>query len=248
MEIHTYKKSLLCGRDFLYVSLSAAGCVIVFLKPRREKFVGGKFDVFKDLAGIVRGGDTFFSGYAEIICGDEHLYPALKLYDGEKPESHKDLSVAAGGDSAAENFAYALREIDLRLAAFAVAGVGKPGVKYNGRHGLDNGSRGIGRSPAVLKGVLGSENLHVSFAAIENDLFGEKGDSRNGVRRRNRSIISGEIYEEVEGHIYGIKASVKGYGLHLEKNVKYLYIFCFNAERAVYFFLVTSGKIYRKVF
>ena len=204
--------------------------------------------MLKHFAGIVRGGDTLFSGHAEIVCGDEHLHSALKLYNGEKPEGHEDFSVAAGGDSAAENFAYALRKIDFRLAAFAVAGVGKSGVKYNGGYGLDNGSRGVGRSPAVLKGVLGAENLHVSFTAIENDFFGEEGNSRDGVRRGNGGIVGGKIYEEIESHIYSIESAVKGYGLHFEKNVKYLYVFCFNAERAVYFFLVASGKIYRKVF
>ena len=50
--------------------------------------------MFKNFARIVGCGDTFFSGNAEIVCGNKHLDPAFKLNDCEKTESYKNFSSA----------------------------------------------------------------------------------------------------------------------------------------------------------
>ena len=228
--------------------LAATAFGIVLLKSWREELVGGEFDVLKHLAGIVRGRYALFARNAEVVCRNEHLYPSFELNDGEKSEGDENFSVSAGGDSAAENFAYALRKVDFRLAAVAVAGVGEPCVKYNGRNGLNNRSRGVGGSSAVLKCIFGAENFYVPFAAVENDFLGKERDSRDGVRRGNGGVVSGKIHKEIESHNYGVKAAVKGNGFNFEENVKYFDVLRFDAESAVDFFLVAGGKIYRKVF
>lgn len=160
-----------------------------FIKTWREKFVCGEFDVFENFAGVVGCCDAFFSGNAEIVCGNKHLNSAFQLNNGEKSEGDKNSSCAGNAEISLKKIRDGFREGDFRNVHIAVALIRKTAVKHNGRNHLNNSSRVIGSHSRSFKRQIGTEDLDVSFASVKNHFFREKSDSRYVIRGGNRGVI-----------------------------------------------------------
>ena len=83
--------------------------------------------MFKNFARIVGCGDTFFSGNAEIVCGNEHLNSAFKLNDCEKSKSYKNFSSAGRNNKiSVKAICNAFRKVEFASAAVAFAAFRNP--------------------------------------------------------------------------------------------------------------------------
>ena len=80
--------------------------------------------MLKYLARIIGCCDAFFSGNAEIVCGNKHLDSAFKLNDGEKTESDENFSSAVWNNKiSVKTICNAFGKIEFTSAAITFAAI-----------------------------------------------------------------------------------------------------------------------------
>ena len=204
-----------------------------FFKPRREKFIGGEFDMLENFARVIGACYALFSGNAEVICGNEHLDPTFKLNNGEKAESNKYLFFGGCHKISAEAVTDAVRKTYAARFTSTVAVFRNTAAENNGGNHLYNGSWIIGGDSAAER-IFGTVNFYVALASVKDNFLREEREPAYSVRGGNGGVICGKVYLKIKSHIHGIKPAVEGNGFHLKKNVKYFDAFGLYSKRTVY--------------
>ena len=79
----------------LFLVVTSAAEINVSIAVFREEIIGGEFDFFENVAGLVGGIVALLFGYAEIVYGDKHLYLTDKLNNGKESKRYVDGRCAA---------------------------------------------------------------------------------------------------------------------------------------------------------
>lgn len=223
--------------------------LVCFREFWREKLVDRKLDLFKDLAGIVRGDIAFLVRDRVVVNRNHHLNIAFKLHDCEQSDGHQnDLLGLAGCEIAVKLAADAAGKGNSTVQGPAGAIFHQFAVKH---HGFHNGNACFGHIGVVaiqrIAGVCGGINLYVSVAAVKNDLFGKRRHTGYGRGRDDRRCIGGYRHFEEKGDVDRIESFVKGNWLHIQINGDNFQVLDLCADGVVDDRLCTIGKEYLQV-
>ena len=79
----------------LFLVVTAAAEINVSIAVFREEIIGGEFDFFENVEGLVGGIVALLFGYEKVVYGDKHLYLTDKLNNGKESKRYVDGRCAA---------------------------------------------------------------------------------------------------------------------------------------------------------
>lgn len=232
------------GRLLQKISVSFPASTATVTGFGREEFIGRELDAAEELTGVIGRSFTFFLRYTEVVSGNQHLHIAHDLYNDEQANSCINCASAVGGFKvAAIPFADTFGNPAAGFAA-VVACITDSCRQCDRLCDLNGGFRQDFTSGVVnfLGRAVGSEHLHIAFAAVQNHLLAENRDTMycNGAGSRGTEQIQRHVEEE--GHVNGIEALIERNRLQIQVNGKHLDIPDADIGGAVYQFLLCFGE------
>ena len=221
----------------------------------REELVDREAHFLENVARIFRVGTAFLRRHTEVINGHQHLHVADELYDGENAErNHDDAAVGAVDEVAAVAVAQFGGDTTA-VATFIVAtvtAIDEACIQHDGLSDLHTAMRHIAGghflTVALVGAVFAVEDPHVTFAAVQNDLFAENADALHGGARHAVTAVHLDLYVKVEGQVAGIIPAVERQRLHVYVGRDDVCFFGADAVRVIDDHLIAFGEKQPHVF
>ena len=240
------------------VGLFLAGAFIVTFVFRREKFVNGKSDFSEGFARVVGIAVAFLTGYAEVVCRNEHLNVSFKLNDCENTERNGNCLVVMAAEKVLGEFlgkrsfnAFRQRYVGIAEGAAAVARAAELCVKGDrlGNLYLCTWICVCGNKLVVVRicGVFRRIDLNCTVAAVEYAFLRERRKTVYCNRRKAACRISLNGNLEEKCNVNRVAALVKRHFFNVDKTVDYACASQFYIYAVVYYVLRLVGKINSEV-
>ncbi len=236
------------------VATTAASAAIPF-RCRGEELVNRETHLVEQITGIFACGRAFLVRHTIVVYRHQHLHIANKLYDGKDTKRHHNDATIGTINEVAAVAVTQLRRDAAAVAAVVVATVTtvyEPCIQHNRLGNLHTAVRHVaGRhflTVALVGAVFAMEHAHVSFTAVENNLFAEDADALHGGARHAVPAVHLDLYVKVEGQITGIIAAVERQCLHVYVGRNNFRLLGANAVCVIDNHLITLGEEQPHVF
>ena len=228
----------------LFAAAAVAAVVILFGEARREECIDREADLFEQLTGIIGGGNAFFIRDAVVIRRDQHLHLTLQLNDGEQTKSNGDTLTRRTYKAAVIPAGDALGN---RRIITAVGAITQLAAQRNGVYGLDNSPGHVGVLTLTGYKIIGTENTHISFTAVQNYFLCKAGNAVNGDRLCTAMCIDTQTDVKEECHIHRVEAAVEGDRFYFQKYLGDSCFTNFQIDRLIDILLCLIGENDRKI-
>lgn len=160
----------------LFLVVTAAAEINVSIAVFREEIIGGEFDFFENVAGLVGGIVALLFGYAKVVYGDKHLYLTDKLNNGKESKRYVDgrcAAVKTRYNATAQKLVYEVRHNADTLAR--VLNLANTTAKRDGVNTLNNAfwhigcAFGLGVTVVLVYGIR--EYTDVAVATAQDHTF-----------------------------------------------------------------------------